>query len=321
MIMKKTKKAFTIPELLIFLTIVGVISVMMFTIIKPNEKYLKYAYYNAYYVLATAGYNIKEDAYDIASTDETGTADVKDKYFPGTENSGLSGDDAAKELCKKLALDPKATGEAESKYGYLNTTVYNCSGNFKTVAKSGADSEFVDSKMAFRATNSMRFFISPLQSFSVADALTGGNVEIKYYIIWVDLNGDRLPNTAKWKESKPADIVPFVMTTSGTVLPVGYPTVDARYTTARIQFSQSGRLNYSPQSYPYLDAQIATYGGNEYPSHDLFSLNSSLREEMKGTAAEVKGYTPSVTTADDECKVASASEPPLCTLVLDENKK
>ena len=53
----------------------------------------------------------------------------------------------------------------------------------------------------------------------------------------------------------------------------------------------------------------------------LFSLNSSLRTEMKGTAAEVKGYTPSVTTADDECKVASASEPPLCTLVLDENKK
>ena len=84
--MKMNKNAFTIPELLIFLTIVGVISVFMLTIIKPGEKYLPYAYYNAYNTLSTAVFNIREDANDLNMSDTNNTEKPEDKVFPGANN-------------------------------------------------------------------------------------------------------------------------------------------------------------------------------------------------------------------------------------------
>ena len=74
----KNLKAFSIPELLIVIGITGVICAMMLTVVKPTDKYLPYAYYNAYYTLATAAYNIKEDARDLQNTE--GAEDV-DKAF------------------------------------------------------------------------------------------------------------------------------------------------------------------------------------------------------------------------------------------------
>jgi len=313
--MKQMKNAFTLAESLIFLSIVGVISVLMMTIIKPQERYLPYAYYSAYNALATAAMNIREDAninMQDTSTD-TEIADV-DKYFPGgySEHSDVevAKVEAAKELCKKLAVQASTAEE----YGYINTTEYNCS-SFEPLLADGTAP--TSDRMAFRATNSMKFFISAYGDLEFNDSMNGGKKEfVRYFIVWVDLNGDRNPNTAEWKENKPADIVPFIITTSGSVLPAGAPIVDPRYTTARVQYATDTISKYLPYSKTYLEAQGIAYGDKQYPRHDHFSLDFT----GKITKLQTENYEARI--ADDinseKCS-PSANNSATCTLVIDEN--
>lgn len=316
----KNLKAFSIPELLIVIGITGVICAMMLTVVKPTDKYLPYAYYNAYYTLATAAYNIKEDARDLQNTE--GAEDV-DKAFPG-DMENVDSTTAAKELCRKLATNPNPANEEENKLGYLNTTVYNCGANFKTVPITGSDSQFKKENMAFRSSNSMRYFISPMQKVTVKDPLNGNaDVELKYFLVWVDLNAERGPNTATWNSNKKKaiDIVPFIILMDGTVLPTGFPTTDSRYLTAHVQYSASNTEQFSQSPRPYYDSVIAAFNKNEYPVHDVYSLFSSFQKALKGSAAEIKSYTPSVTGFDEKCTLESVNDAPICTIVIDEKKK
>ena len=330
-------KAFTIPELLIFLTIVGVISVFMLTIIKPGEKYLPYAYYSVYTALSEAAFNIREDALDVNNGDNNNTAKEEDKVFPGVKadaNNQTEAQDAARELCKKLAIDPDSDPDNANsgfEYGYINTTEYFCSAaNFKPLSlTSNITENDLNTKMAFRATNSLRFYISEMGSVSVPDNMNG-NVEqtVKYFVVWVDLNGDRRPNITAWTQKKPADIVPFIITTSGTVIPAGAPIVDPRYTTVRIQYPLDSTLKYSAESLTFLDAQVRAYNKKEYPSYELYSIsNSRFTDGTKGkvlyTSEEFNTKRSSIlngSAVDDRCKV-NDGEPPQCTLIFDENVK
>lgn len=314
----KTKKAFSIPEILIVITITGIISVLMLHIVKPTEKYIPYSYYNAYYTLTTAAYNIAEDAQDKSSLT---TVSEEDKVFPG-EVENVDATTAAKELCKKLAVNRDAANEEERSYGYLNTAVYNCKNNFKTVNTSGADNQFKKENVAFKSSNSMNFYITPLQKMYVKDPLNSNvETEIKYFIVWVDMNAERNPNSAIWKGKKLPDIVPFIVLTDGTILPAGYPTTNAQYLTAHVQYPTSSVNQFSPSPRPYYDSVIAAYNGNEYPVHDVYSLFGSFQKELSGTAVEIKNYTPYTTTYDEECKVDNTNDAPICTIVIDERKK
>ena len=335
--MKLKINAFTIPELLIFLTIVGVISVFMMTIIKPGEKYLPYAYYTVYNALAEAAFNIKQDALDTSSGDKNGTAKPEDKVFPGVKadaNNKTEAQAAARELCKKLAIDPDSDPDNAAsgfQYGYINTTEYFCSAaNFKPLSLSSNVTENdLNTKMAFRGTNSMRFYISEMGSISVPDNMNGGTPQtIKYFVVWVDLNGDRRPNITAWTEKKPADIIPFIITTSGTVIPAGAPILDPRYTTVRIQYPSGSNLKYSVESLTFLDAQVRAYDKREFPSYELYSIsNSRYTDGTNGKVLYTSEEFDTKRTAiingskvDDHCKVDNG-EPPQCTLILDENIK
>lgn len=328
--MKIKKTAFTIPELLIFLTIVGVVSVMMMTIIKPGEKYLPYAYYNAYNALSTAAFNIKEDANDNNMSGDATISD-DDKYFPGALvalNGEANMNKAAKDLCKKLANKPNAT-DAEDEYGYINTSEYYCDnfkfysniGEFKGVSGSG-------SEYAFRATNSMKFYISTLGGKKVHDAMSSETpYDLKYFIVWVDLNGDRRPNTAEWSKNKATDIVPFIITTSGKVIPVGGPTIDTRYTTVRIKYPSDSSLKYSPRSMSLLEGQIAAYNEKEFPNYDQLSLSRSFYNDThlkKSTiyknTTEAINLVKSKAKLDDRCRF-SDGDAPACTILIDENTR
>ena len=330
-------KAFTIPELLIFLTIVGVISVFMLTIIKPGEKYLPYAYYTVYTALSEAAFNIKEDALDTNNGDINGTAKAEDKVFPGVKadaGNQTEAQAAARELCKKLAIDPDADPDNAAsgfQYGYINTTEYFCSAaNFKPLSLTSNFTENdINTKMAFRATNSMRFYISELASVDVPDNMNGNTSQnVKYFVVWVDLNGDRRPNITAWSEKKPADIVPFIITTSGMVIPAGAPIVDPRYTTVRIQYPLGSTLKYSAESLTFLDGQVRAYNKREYPAYELYSiLNSRFSDGTNGkvlyTSEDFNTKRSSIlngSAVDDRCKV-NDGEPPQCTLILDENIK
>lgn len=307
--MKKT--AFSIPEILIFMTIVGIICVFMLTMIKPNEKYLRYAYYNVYYSLATAAFNISQDAQDMRELNEEGMAEA-DKKFPET----------AKELCKKLALDPASkAGDKDSSYGYLNATIYNCGTGFKAVTKDTKANEFKDENIAFITTNSMKYYISEPNSVTVKDAaMDNSDVILPYFLIWVDLNGKRTPNATTWKESRAADIVPFVLTRSGKVIPVGYPTVDKKYMQSRIKYGIDVRDNFSNAS-TFYETQMAAFGDREYPSMDILSIRETLAKKLKGTAAEIaKTDYPKSPSVDTNCAITSEMSIPACVVEIDEQK-
>ena len=319
--MKSNKSAFTIPELLIFMTIVGVVSVTMMSVIKSTERYLPYAYYNAYNALSTAAMNIREDALDNnLQNDET--IDINDKFFPGDSSTGQTGVTAARELCKKLAIKASTADE----YGYINTTENKCD-TFTPVASTGAFSDTDDvGKYAFRASNSMLFYISQPDSLDVEDDLitTAENTKttVNYFIVWVDLNGDRRPNTATWSARKSADIVPFIVTTGGQVLPAGGPITDIRYTTARVQYATDTMNRYLPRSTSYLEAQIRAYGDKQYPSYDQFSINDAFRTKFASTLyaenqAEITKITGRV-SVDDKCNVDVEGNS-ICTIIVDEN--
>lgn len=319
---KVCQKAFTIPELLIFLGIVGVVSVLMMTIIKPSEKYLPYAYYNAYNALSTAAFNIKEDANDNNMSGDETISD-NDKYFPGSsKNPDSDGDTSAKELCKKLANKPDAS-DAEDEYGYINTSEYACS----SFTSYNSDGNFdVKATPAFRATNSMKFYIGKLAKLNVPNALaSNANYELKYFIVWVDLNGDRNPNIAEWNKNKPSDIVPFVVTTSGEVIPIGAPTIDTRYTTVRIKYPSDALLKYSPKSMTFLEGQIAAYNNIEFPSYDPLSISNSLynsfkeKTAYKNTAAIIT-LIKSKAQLDEKCNFKDGDAPD-CTILVDENTR
>ncbi len=316
------QNAFTIPELLIFLAIVGVVSVLMMTIIKPNEKYLPYAYYNAYNALSTAAFNIKEDANDNnMSGDENIRED--DKYFPGSsKDPDTKGEESARELCKKLANKPDAS-DAEDEYGYINTTEYAC----KTFTSYASDGNFdVKATPAFRATNSMKFYIGKLAKMDVPNALEPNvNYVLKYFVVWVDLNGDRKPNLSEWSKDKAADIVPFVITTSGKVIPIGGPTVDTRYTTVRIKYPSDSSLKYSPRSMNFLEGQIAAYNKKEFPSYDQLSLSYSFYNKFKQKTsykktADAINLIKSKAQLDEKCKF-NDGDAPACTILVDENTR
>lgn len=258
------KHAFTIPEVLIVIVVIGIIMVMMITIVKPNEKYLRPAYTNTFTNLNNAAFNIKQDAnkaYGLfieTDPDKKPTEPIlpEDTSFPVE----------VRDLCKKLAVDPNNMG---SKYGYLNTLVNNCS-SFKPIELSSRNEDFKDENIAFISSNSMKYYMSDIQSTNY----TSSSNNIKFFVVWVDLNGKRKPNTIEWKKNKPADIVPYIITTTGEVVPTGYPTVDLRYLSARVEISDNTQTVYST-SQTFYETQKRAYGSTEYPTLDPTSVNFS----------------------------------------------
>lgn len=308
------KKGFTVPEVLIVMVIIGIVSMLTITVIRPSDKYIRYGYFTAYKSLSDAVYNVKQDADE--QFDE-GREDVpsEDKFFPFTPQ----------DFCKKLATNPNAEPDSkDSKYGYLNTVIYNCSSSFKTVSINGSDSEFNDENIAFITANSMKFYITPAQVAIIPDALVANFVTpINYFIVWVDLSGNRHPNTAKWTKSKPADIVPFVVTTEGKVYPVGYPVVDARYMRARIKYQNDGVETYS-STMTYFDAQAKAFGDRIYPSYDVASINTGYWNKLlSGTSVEVAptDYSSQDIPVDEKCKtvdiIEGVSHPPNCKIIVE----
>lgn len=301
----KKLNAFSLPELLIFLVIVGVISVLMLTIVKPNDKALKYQYYNAYNTLRTAGYNVSQDVADAQQSDDT-TLTSFDKRLPNTPA----------EWCKRLAVNRNAVeGSSDAKYGYINTAKYNCN-SFSPVSTNPSDSNFKNnSKVAFQASNSMKYYISSKSSSSFTDNLSNGTTTLTYYLIWVDLNGDRAPNTKEWKEGRPADIVPFFVSDYGEVVPIGYPITDKRYLTASVKYVTDTQTYYS-EPMTFYEAQMDAYGSKEYPTIDLFSIRRSFK--TKFSSISPKTY-PTEKSQDSKCSVSSGDVTP-CSVEVDERR-
>lgn len=252
------KKGFSIPEILIVLTIVAIAAVAFMTTLKPNNIVLKKLYYNAYRTLSSAAYNIMADVedynqklYDEAAENGTDEPDESELHvYPKT----------AAELCEKLVSADK---------GYINVLgTPTCSTSADPQSTSQFEGKTYDqltAEASFVASNGMLFFLAQMND--VGDTL-----------VWVDLNGNRKPNSAVWKSSRPADIVPFMILHNGAVLPLGAPTYDINYLTARVVYADpdlkpSDENSRYFKSMSYAGAKQSAFGGVVYPKDPLSRLD------------------------------------------------
>lgn len=282
---KFIKKAFSTVEILIVIGVIGIIIVLSFTMVRPFDRTTIYQYYNAYNTLKNAAYNINADALDAVKSTENTITDF-DKRFALNST----------ELCKKLAVD---RNNPDSKYGYINTVEYNCE----------------DDTPSFKASSTMIYTISDMITYKQKDSLKNSESNRNGFIVLVDLNGEKKPNTSQWKKGRAVDIVPFLVTSAGQVLPLGSPTVDKRYMTASAKITENSKQLFT-KTVTYREAQIMAFGDKEYPSVDTTSIRDSLTGNVDLPQIDSSIELPAA-QQDARCVVDDGFVPP-CTVEVDE---
>ncbi len=295
------KKAYNLAELVLVIAIIGLVLILLYKTIRPSYKAVPLAYSRVYTSLDDAVYNSFEKLREING------------IFPGADGNP-DPYKSAQQLCRLIATDP-AQPEGE---GYINTIFYNCAQNFKTAPAYMTGNFFNDDNIAFIAANSMKFYISPLQQVRVKNGVSKKqSLTVRYFIVWVDLNGKKGPNSAFVNKKGIIDIVPFIVTTRGTVMPAGYPTTDATYFTAYVQYPIDS-TPMSSRSRTYYDAQSAAFNGREYPFYDEFSIRDSLLRQHQGTALDIKSYSPQSSGYDKPCELKKETDEPLCRVEIND---
>lgn len=210
--MLNKKTAFTLAEVLIVFSIIGTLTIISMTVAGQRKDVSGLSYYRAYEALKTAGYNIFSDV------------GVAGKPFPTKVDSKSGG------LCQELVR-------------YINAAEVTC--NSKYMPLSGNDADFTEERRQFVATNAMSFYIAkPKENITKLYPQPKVKPNIVWFVIFVDLNGERGPNTMlqpKHKNGSPADIVAFAMTNEGEVVPLGYPTISKKYLIAQITYPNQPR--------------------------------------------------------------------------------
>lgn len=236
------KKAFTFAEMMIVFVIIGTIIALGVSSVKPWEKSYKYSYHRMYNALALSIYN------HMVNTTE-------DDAFPNKANS----------FCEAL-LEFMNTAEHFKNAAEVKTF---CQGRFLH----GNPTSYPDDKV-IRPTNGSRMWIGAKDGsgnpYSKAFTQDGITDTVRYYIVYVDLNGDRKPNTSKWTRNQMADIVAFLVTDKYSVIPVGYPEIDSRYLEAHViypSFDSTGEEETTGDDYQTSDAM--TYYEAKVQSFDL----------------------------------------------------
>lgn len=208
------KKAFSMIEMLIIIVLIGFIVIAELMIL--NNKINEYGqpYYTAYNALKKAAYNVLADIYCPGDScpDKTLTAP---RAFPTN----------SQDLCLRLAE-------------FINTAQLNCTlgGDVKDI-NDMADNLNAATPPRMIATNSFRFYFSGMKTVNDIHDVYGNLYDMNYFVVWVDLNGEKEPNRLTCNESKLyPDIVPFAITTRGEVIPMGFPVYNTLYLTAKIKF-------------------------------------------------------------------------------------
>ena len=223
---------FTLAEILLALSIIGIVLALALPSLSPTKKAVKYQYMNAYNSLGKAYYNGLIDGYDPF-------ADVEiDDIVPVHSEAQDSG---AELLCRGLTT-------------YINTTDnqktedhdYSASCSSSKLTSERADN-FSDDKVQFIASNGMKFYIS--KRLGTAD-------DFYFYLVFVDINGNKGPNTIEYtykagrtaddyddsdpddavrmaKEKIEPDIYAFALLSTGRICPIGIPEYDKDVMTAR----------------------------------------------------------------------------------------
>ena len=268
--MLRNKNGMTLGEVLITMSLMAFIAMIAIMTVKPFEKAMRSLYARAFEAIQNAAYN----AYvDNASTEFFATP---------------------KELCEGLIE-------------YMNTVYVDCNVPQAKLA-TYTTREFSNVPPHFIASNAMRVYISPQYEHTEEDDF-GVNLTTKYYIVFIDLTGERPPNNANWTEEKPCDVVAFLVTDGADVVPLGPPEVDTRYVTATVSYPATIDNPEETFSQPmsYWDAKHVAWGNN-VDSTEMMSLHfdrdlpasSPLKVNYPTPPAlnEVKGCTEKTSPCD-----------------------
>ncbi len=209
----KRKKAFSLLELMIVFVIIGIITVIEMMILQTRINQYGALYYNIYSALKKASYNVLADMYCPDENSDDPECRLGPRPFP----------DNSYDLCKRLSE-------------FINVPKgANCGSGENDKSKDINDeaSNINDDTLRFTASNASHFYMSSLKTYKF-----DSGEEIKYFIVYVDLNGKEPPNRVDKKPQDRVlpDIVPFAITTRGETIPMGYPIYSNTYLTAKIKY-------------------------------------------------------------------------------------
>ena len=226
--MESHKKAFTLIEILVVMGIVGFILIVQLVVLTSKLNQYGAPYHTVYNALKRASQNVLADMYCPDCTgDETecpSTAYVCPNY---SRNFPME----TKEFCERLAGIEGST-KAPNK-GFFNVVENNCA---SAGAIDATKPEFTSENVQFVTSNSMKFYISTLNGVEDYVKEEGKRKETQFFIVYVDLNGNKNPNRINVQEGSDImpDIVPFAVTRRGEVVPMGVPTESLIYMSARV---------------------------------------------------------------------------------------
>ena len=295
---KFTRKniAMTLAELLMVFAIMGVVASMTLYTARPGEKGLKYLYARIYDTIGTAFYNSSMALPKYLAIQNGTSAEGMDQNFPTTSEN----------FCKMLleyinfkaysnGSDPNNVGGAiPEKQETNNFSVANCRADTISINQSSAelDQALNSTYPHFIASNGTKFWIghtleknkfSTFRGYQTGVADANETFNMRYYVVFADLNGDARPNTTSVSDRRAGDIVAFIVTENHEVIPLGRAELDRRYLSARVVYNVTMDANSTEastsSSMPYYQAKRIAWGtepgySNMYASADnAMSLN------------------------------------------------
>ena len=227
---------FTIAEVVITTVIVGIVSLVGLMSFKPNAK-MKSAYYKHIYdTLKTAAYNGYLEKHDRFG------------HMPGSNNFTPEG------LCEDLVF-------------FINTTENNCD--------RGGPIDFNDeNRINFITTNGISFWFYD-EAFPIIDGLAnhvidsyGNDISRTVVIVYADISPKQRNKVPFSNARDNGNIVPFLITDLGEVLPIGAPLLNSEIIKAgvKLTYNQKDHQGFISSKYViipadnYLDAKEKAWG-------------------------------------------------------------
>ena len=263
----KIKNGMTLAEILIVMAIAGIIATFGIVTMQRYDKGVRYIYSNTYHSLDRALYN----AYNHDNLPNPFDKEDVDNAGNVKQVTAAMG---AKRLCDMLVEYITTYSTACSESGLADDT-----GNNLGSAK-------------FIAHNGVTFYIS--KRLPERD-----DVEHKFFIVYADLNGDKLPNTIEYTPPKKddknpprdPDIFAFAALDTGRVCPLGAPEVDLKFMQTRVMSNSLNNNNdddnddnaeesqeflttrFSSPSKPYYISKLEAWGPSALTDNDVIDEN------------------------------------------------
>ncbi len=276
------KIAFTFIELLLAITLTGVVGTIAVKTVKPMDKNLKYAISNIYHNLDLAVYNGAVD----------GCSGFSDLPQPSCANTSH-----AAALCRGLS-------------NYLTTTETSCDSNYLLT---NIEDSFKQTPNLILSNGTRLFIVAanndgePFVHHLDNDGLPGG-VNRKFYLIYADTNGKKGPNSMLYMPNSThyPDIYAFAVVDGERAIPLGALEIDKKLLSSRVSFimrnspdatveekeKDPDAFKYGGEPVKYVDALAMAWGYDEHsdsnPRYTMVenphSYNVLVREYLKENA-------------------------------------